>query len=524
MASFQSYPLLQNVKLTPASGALPGAATGTAAYTPAAQPSFLTPQQIQAQVAKYVGQLPASLTPAQIRQQAQAEIAPQISALSKALQSQVAGASRAITGYTGSLADALAGTDFSAPYTQAEGQQAAVDSALAQALSGAGTQGAADLQARLAALNEPNAVNPAAAAVAATGQGNSNTVLGAGSSNLSALIADRAAASSYGQKLPGIARLAGAQDIANVQGNAQQTLGTQTQAIESELPNILSGLRSSSDTNATNRANLGERLTEYLNSANASEQASAAKQQQTAYQLYLEGQKLGLVAKNQSFNDWYKTQSLGVARTRANAPKVIGSGTSGYYSFDPATGQVTRIVSPVTKPGAGSAATGGLTSSSWASLVKAATSSVADGLKTKAPGEHYVTPTAANGLKQGEFIPVPGTGTQATPYHEALQTVLAMGPATAAWQKKAIEIVNAQYPMGSNGRPYEGTAARQFVATQVKNAASRGYDAAEAFQRIKASGLVDLPDAQLQKMVQAAYAPIVAKQKGGLGLTAEAVR
>lgn len=188
-------------------------------------------------------------TPAQIQTQAQGQISPLVAAITKQIQGQTAAATNAITGYSQDAANKLRAINFGAPYAQAETGQAAVDDALRQSLSGAGTTDAAALSQRLAVLNDPS-VAAAATGLTANGAANANTQLAQGSASLGNLLANAAAAKNYGQQLPGISNLAGLQQIAAAQQQGVSQIGTQTQQLESQLPSIIQGLQSQNDSRA----------------------------------------------------------------------------------------------------------------------------------------------------------------------------------------------------------------------------------------------------------------------------------
>lgn len=211
-----------------------------------------SPGQIAQITGRYTAGLPAPLTDPQIRARAQGEIDPIIARITAAINSRARVAGSAITGYTDSLAKDLGAIDYGAPYAGAKEQQAAVDASLTQALSGGGTALAGDLKSRLAQIGEPGVVGQAGDSVAATGAANANTELTRGSSALSNLIAQAAAAEEYGVKQPGLARLAGQQDITGVQNSALQQIGDQTATVEQQLPGILNDFRSQSDSRAGN--------------------------------------------------------------------------------------------------------------------------------------------------------------------------------------------------------------------------------------------------------------------------------
>lgn len=459
-----------------------------------------TDAQIAALVNKYVSGLPGAQTPAQITAGAQSQIQPQISALTAAITGQQKTADNAITGATQGLTNYLSGIDYTAPTAGAEDRQAAIDSALQSSLSGDSGASAAQLAQNWQSIGEPTASDPAVAALNTQGTGLANAALANGSASLSNLNADQAANEAYGLKQPGIAKTAGIQQLGQAAATAQGNLATGTQQIESELPNILSGLQSASNTNQSNRGSLAEQIWETATGQNLTKATAEA----------------GLIGDGAA----------------AAAPQKFSSGGA-EFSFDPTTGQITQLtssspvsVSPgttlvdpstgqplytappkttVPKPGAGTAATGGLSSSEWRSLVSSTTSKVTAAAKTKAPTQRYVTVTNPDGTKTSKFVAVPGTGNDATPYSEALANAIAQGPATPAWKTKATQIVNAnpEYQEGSNGRPFTGknavTAANQFAAQGIK----RGYTAAQTLKAGEAAGV--FPPDVLASSVQKLY-------------------
>jgi hypothetical protein len=421
-----------------------GSPLAGAAAAPAPGTGLLTPAQIAQQVALYKSQLPAPLTDTQIQSRAQGELDPLVAKLTAGINAQAKNAGAAISGYTGSLAQALGGEDFGAPYQGAEQQQAAVDSALAQALAGGGTQGAADLSSRLASIGEPGVTGAAANAVAATGTGNSNTVLGMGSSSLSQLIADAAAAKSYGQKLPGLAQLSGLQDLAGVQQSAVKNISDQTGTLEGQLPNLVNQLRNQSDTRATNRATLGAKIDEYLTGQNAATAAGTAKAAQVNQQLYIEAKKLGLVAQNQTFEQWLKTQQLG-----QTAAKTAASIRQGDQRLAQGSRRLT-IDQQVADAGTLRAAISKYkTINPAAKTLSAEQTQRYEGLANTIAGfarngnPNYVNPAT----KQVEPLPP-------VSYGEALNEMLQGSPSLGAVPlKTALKALNAKYPPGVQGRP-----------------------------------------------------------------------
>jgi hypothetical protein len=196
-----------------------------------------------------IGSLPRPMTNQQITTQAHGEISPLVAAVTKQIEGQTQAATNAIKGFSGDAAAKLAALDFGAPYQGAEQGQAAVDAALQQSLSGAGTSDANALASRLAAINDPT-VAAAANTLQANGAANGNTQLAQGSAALSNLIANAAAAKDYGLKQPGIQQLAGLQDIAAAEQAGTANIGTQTQQLEQQLPSIIQSLASQNDNRA----------------------------------------------------------------------------------------------------------------------------------------------------------------------------------------------------------------------------------------------------------------------------------
>lgn len=187
---------------------------------------------------------PKPLTDTQVAQQ---QLKPAVAAVTGAIQGQARSAADAVRGYTGSLAHELAGIDYQAPYRQAAPQQAAVDEALRASLAGQGSELSQGLASRLSMLNAPNAVNPAVQSVADFGSRAGTTAQANGSAALSELLANEAAAGTYGMKQPGIARLAGLQNLGRVEGQAQQDIADKTAPLYGQIPEIVAAIQ-------TNRA------------------------------------------------------------------------------------------------------------------------------------------------------------------------------------------------------------------------------------------------------------------------------
>lgn len=210
---------------------------------------------ILARINKIASAYGTPLNEAQIGTTAQGMLDPVVAQITANINKQAGQATDSIAGHSQSLAHELGAIDYSTPYNTAEGEQAAVDAALREALGGGGAQLANDLQSRLGVIGDPS-VAAAGQHVAATGAAAGATELARGSANLGSLIANAASASSYGQKLPGFARMQGLQDIAGVQQGAVNDIANQTGSVTAQLPGLVQALRSDNQTLRGNKAQL----------------------------------------------------------------------------------------------------------------------------------------------------------------------------------------------------------------------------------------------------------------------------
>lgn len=139
------------------------------------------------------------LTPRQLRRQVNNQLNPRI-----------ASGDRAINAYTNALAAHLmpAQANSHQIYSQAQAQQSAIDSALANRLSGAGSQVSGDLASQLSQAGQNTAP---AQEIAQEGQGAGNASYASGTATLSQLLSQGAAAQQFAGMLPNIARLSGQQ-------------------------------------------------------------------------------------------------------------------------------------------------------------------------------------------------------------------------------------------------------------------------------------------------------------------------
>jgi hypothetical protein len=286
-AGFTKYPALKFGK--------PAAAA--AAAKPAVNPALAqwTPQQIAAAQAKYApaysgptaaqinqtalkfrNTLPAALSNQQIQQRAQASIDPVIDKITAAINARVAGSQKAVTGYTNTLASNLAADahTLSDPYTQGAERSAAVTQALSDRLASGGQASGADLATRLQAVGGP-AVDQTVAATQAAGGASGNALFASGSADVQELLKNAASAQSYGNKLPGIARLGGQQQIGLIGQQGVTDTAEQVGAAQGQLPTIVQNLRSMSEDRSSNRASLYDRMYEYLTSQGVEGRANA---------------------------------------------------------------------------------------------------------------------------------------------------------------------------------------------------------------------------------------------------------
>jgi hypothetical protein len=447
--------------------------TGLAAAAAPDPFAQLTPAQIQQQIGQYTAGMPKPLTDQQITSRAQGEINPILAKITAAINARAANAGKAISGYTNDLAAKLGQVDYGAPYAGAEQQQAGVDAALSQALAGGGLSDAQGLQSRLAQIGEPGVVGDAANAVQGNATGNSNAVLAGGSADLGALIAEKAAAGAFGLKQPGIARLAGLQDLAGANQTAQTQIGDQTAQVETQLPGILNDLRSQSDTRAGNISSLAADLYKTLTGQNITKATAQA--------------------------------GLATDTSKLLAPQTFGSGSSGYYQYDPSTGQVAQLTAPAPKTVTPKSVSPGST------LIDPATGKViykAPPKATKTPAAAVLSPSQAKGLatqirawhtgQTGTAAGAPVTDPSAKlTYTEALSRAVAQAPSSPAGQAKATQLVNAEY----------GTPA-SIAVKAVAAAKKSGYgltDAVHALLQAQADGSADLPITQYLPALSKVY-------------------
>lgn len=380
-----------------------------------------TPQQINQTINRFTGMYGTPQTNEQIQASAQSQIDPIIAAITKNENARAAASSQAIRSLTDSYAHDLAGVNYAAPYQQAEGDQAAVDAALQQSLTGAGSDLASQLKSRLAPLGAGDpAVNEVATGLADRGAAIGTTELAHGSSALSSLIANAAAAGSYGQKLPGIAKLSGIQGVKAAESQATNNIATGTQNALGQLPSIVQALLAANQNLQGNRASSAADLYTTLTGQNLTKATA----------------KAGLVndQTNAAITGAYDNAKLGIAQQNANTAQTR------------ATNAAKKAKAP--KPLS-------------ASALKNLNSQAHDLYNGVAAHQHYNTKTQ-------KWEPVPGTGQPPVRWGAAVAQLVANG----ASKEQAVKILSAQgWKPGEGGRPLTGKQkkAQKKTATAVKS-------------------------------------------------------
>jgi hypothetical protein len=376
----------------------------------------LTAAQIQTQAQTAAGRLGTPQTPQQIQSSAQGMLDPIIQAITANIGKQTATASANIRGNASSLAQALAGVDYGSPYTGAEAKQASIDAALQQSLTGGGQQLAGDLASRLAAIGP--AVPAAASGLASRAAAIGTNAQAVGSGALSDLVAQEAAARSYGQKLPGLAQEQGLQDISGVEAAGVKTPGDQTASVMQQLPSIVQNLRAAAANLTGDRAAAVQHVIDTLTGQNITKAtASAALGRANA-------------AASPTFNA-SNSRALGYPVDQYG--NRIGSGTLPGYTTDK-NGNVVKAP----RSGAGAKPPKPLSPASLTKLSK-----VAEDLR------YGVQPKTQFNSRTQKWMAVPNTGTPNSSYSEAYRQLISLG-ATPAW---ALAKVNSLYQPGEFGRP-----------------------------------------------------------------------
>jgi hypothetical protein len=413
-----------------AAAAKPSAGPGTTSYAKLVQlrkagptdPLAQTPTaDINATVNNAYGR---PLTDPQISARANDELGPILEAAAAAITGQAGRASSAITLNSGQLAKDLAAENFGSHYDTAKQEQAAVDASLQQSLGDRGGTGLAqDLSTRLGQIEDP-AVAALAGSTASRGAAIGTNELAHGSANLSNLIAEAAAAKTYGAKQPGIARFAGLQDLAGVQTHALDDIANSKTSILDKLPDVVNTLRSSNDSLRGSRAQLYATLTGQ-NISKAVAEAGLGKAADSA------------IAK-------ITTDSAKAARPDPSLSRAVG------YQVDSNGNPIGGTVTPL--PGYTiDAKTGNVVKAP-----KTGTAKPLSGADRRALQSDLTTWTVGDQAKQHYdaakgWIPVPGTGSKPLPYAQVVQNLIT---GYGMSEQQAEKLVNTKYQPGQYGRPY----------------------------------------------------------------------
>lgn len=378
------------------------------------------------------------LTAAQIQQQAQGEISPILQAITGQANQTAQQEGSQIQALTQDYANELGQMNFASPYQQAEPQQAAIDAALQQSLTGQGSDLASGLSGRLAALQGTSgapAVEQAAHALSSQGQSIGNTALANGSAALSNLIANAAAGANFGEKLPAIAKLSGIQALGQSAGQTQQAVNNATLQAETQLPSIIQNLTSNNQ--------------DALNNAVGARQ----KQQALDFDNAVKDATLGLNAKK-----------VGIEQQNANtsASRASASAQAAMARAQIAQENATTVAQRAKADAAYKAAEIKMKKAQGASPKLTATA-IRDAGKLAEDLYHGVTkPTAAGGT---EVISYSQT------YPDAIKTMLSQYPELGRAQ--IVKLVNRWYPAGGkfpdgtpNGRPAQGDSAKAVKTAQ----------------------------------------------------------
>ena len=396
--------------------------------------------------------MPKPLTGAQVTSEANAEISPLVAAVEKQIEGQTAAATNAIKGYSADAAAKLAGLDYQAPYTQSESGQAAVDDALRQALAGAGTSDADALSSRLAVINDPS-VAAAAKQVADNGAANGTTALASGSAALSNLLANAAAAGSYGNKLPGLAQLAGLQDIAAAQQQGQSNIGTQTQQLESQLPSIIQNLQSENDSRSSALASARENQVARQDAIASTAANNATKLAQTQTSAAAGVQKAKIAAN---------TKATQASRPNASLSKTVGYVVDSNGNWIPGANGKPQLLPGYTVNAQGHVVKAGKTATGTAAGLTPGEAQTY--LKTISHTSTHKDATS------GQYVT---STTHTTNYQTAYKYLRSRG----VDDQQARELLNSSYKKGQDGRAWltneEQSAFSQY--NQTKGKAIKGH-------------------------------------------------
>ena len=279
-----------------------------------------------------IGRMPPPSQPApdplmQAQQLVQREVSPLEAQITGMYTNEGKAGAQAIQQLTDEYAQRIGqiGPQISNSYNTAEQGTALADQSLADRLSGAGNQESQDLAARLASINEPNAVNPAVATVASNAAGAGNALYGTGNAVLDQLIGQAAHAAQFSSTLPGIARDTGIQSLGQYEGQLAQAQGKDVAALNDKIPGLINsvyGTISSARNQAANRTAASQRTAATIKAENARTGATInAENQRTnannsvkQAQLIEKGREFDATAKQKQaaadFLNWYRGASV----------------------------------------------------------------------------------------------------------------------------------------------------------------------------------------------------------------------
>lgn len=408
----------------PLASTAPGAPTApvTAAAPPAKRPSAKPPARKPTGLQPQKPTAPAAPPPDYLGD-ASKLVDPIYAALVDSINQRAAAGENAIKGYTTQFANVLGGYDPTGAYQGAQESQAALDSALATALAGAGTKDANDLAGKLATIGAPgDYANTLTSGVDQTGTGASNAGLAKGSASLAALIADTAHAKDYAGTLPTVAAREGLSTLKGYEGQTAQQI---TDLLAKKPADVLAE-RDKLEAQAAQKAALKQ------NAIIASGYDPATGQLTLAARKALAG-ITGV--------DPVTGKPTAAAAKAANAASKADTALSKAFGYlvDQQGNPIVRNGSLVKLPAKAAGATKPPTPPTLAKWTKFAD----DAYHGVAPQQHYDSST-------GTYSPIPGTGKPPVMYYQALKQLLAMGADLAHAQKT----LDAFYARGEGGRPW----------------------------------------------------------------------
>lgn len=430
------------------------------------------PGVIAATIKQIVGRLPAPLTNTQISTQAQGMLDPVVQRITSGIQAQGQNAANTIGGYTRQLSADLAASapaGVNAAYNPAEQATAAANAALADRVTGAGTDASNALASRLASINDPTvAATTGTVAQNATGAG--NAAYATGNASLEQMLTNHATATDYANKLPGIVDLGGVQQAGQAQGALNKQLGDSLTQVESQLPGIVQALRSSSDTNATNRAQLASDLYQALTGQNITKATAKAG-------LTLDTAKAVAGAASAPDATLSKTYGYKVDQYGNAIPDANGN-------IQPLPGYKVGNNGTVVPPPKGGGKTGAKPPS--ATQTAALIQKWHDGTPTKSQVEDANPDSNGNPVYHTKTVPGKGV-----PFQQALQRLITMGYDN----KTAREKLQGYYKRGDNGRGWltneeQGALAKAKVTPRAYTNSGVGYLRPDQAAALKQVGLL----------------------------------